>query len=87
MHWACCLMPIVSTLAYIWGVLSLIFAFVSVSSETGLFWNMGAAAWMWSGLVAGVLAMGRGKKPGMCRAKCGCGQATCATCSAQAKCC
>lgn len=68
MHMHCCLMPIVSCLVWLWGLLSLIFAFVA---QDGAFWGLGGAAWMWSGLVAGVLAMGKHKKPGMCRMACG----------------
>ena len=67
MHLHCCLAPLLTHLAWIWGVLSLIFAFVA---QEGTFWGMGAAGWMWSGLVAGVLAMGRLKKPGMCKMAC-----------------
>lgn len=87
-HWGCCWMPIFGHLAYAWGVLSLIFAFVA--GADGVFWGMGAAGWMWSGLVAGVLAVsGSKKRMGSCRGCSNCGSATCGGCgtSGGGKCC
>jgi hypothetical protein len=69
MHWMCCWMPMLGGLAFAWGVLSLIFAFVA--GADGAFMGYMADAWMWSGLVAGILAIsGSKKKLGSCRMTC-----------------
>lgn len=81
MHLHCCLMPILMHLVWIWGVLSLIFAFMAGATET--FWGLPALLWLANGLVAGVLSMGKCKKPGMCRmGACGTG-----ACNHGGKCC
>lgn len=60
MHWSCCWRPALNALLLVWGILSLIYAFMA--GEGGTFWGLSAAGWMWSGLVSGVLAIGVGKK-------------------------
>ena len=71
-------MPMLGGLAFAWGVLSLIFAFVA--GNDGTYWGMGAAGWMWSGLVAGVLAMsGTRRKLGACKCN-NCGSMSCGGC-------
>ena len=79
-HWMCCWVPMFGSLAFAWGVLSLIFAFVA---GEGVFWGMNAVGWMWSGLVAGVLAMsGTRKKLGACKM----GGGSCGGCGDKGKC-
>jgi hypothetical protein len=78
-HWSCCFFPLLGSIAWIAGLLSVVYAWISISNGQP-FWGLGAAEWFWSALTLGVLAMSASrKKMGSCRCG-GCGSSKCGGC-------
>lgn len=79
MHWACCIVPLLTLAFWVGGIVCLVLAWSAgvdtVLGKPDLFWYLNAVA-------LGVLAIGgRGKKFGACRkGACGCGSGTCGGC-------
>lgn len=60
-HWACCILPIVTTAFWVVAVVFLIAAWVSIRKQE-LVWGYSPDWWITNALVLGVLAIfGRGK--------------------------
>lgn len=73
-HWSCCILPIISCIMWVAGIVFVVAAWVSVI-KNDLVWGYGAQWWIWNALMFGILAMyGKGRKWGGCRGGgCGCG--------------
>lgn len=77
MHWSCCVVPLLSLIFWIGGIVALILAW---SAGDSLLLGKADAYWYLNALALGVLAAaGRGKKLGACR-KSGCGTGGCSGC-------
>lgn len=77
MHWSCCIIPLLSIILWVGGIVSLVLAWVAGES---LALGFDALFWYVNALTLGVLATGaRSKKIGACR-KGGCGHGSCGDC-------
>jgi hypothetical protein len=72
-HWMCCVMPIVSCLMWVAGVVFVVLSWISVMNATGEIWGLGPQWYIWNAVMFGILAIyGGGKKMGhhgMCECK------------------
>jgi hypothetical protein len=67
-HWSCCILPIVSCLMWVAGIVFLILSWVSVLNATGEIWGLGPQWYIWNAVMFGILAIYGGKlKIGSCR--------------------
>ena len=64
-HLACCWKPVVGTVLWTAGMLSLVMAWVAVYNR-GLVLGLEPLAWYWNALVLGVLAVGCSGHSGHC---------------------
>lgn len=60
-HWICCVLPIVSGLMWLAGVVFVILSWISVMNETGELWGYGPQWWIWNAVMLGILATYGGK--------------------------
>lgn len=69
-HWSCCVLPIITKIFWVAGIVFAIAAWVSVIKNQ-LVWGYGAQWWVINALMFGLLSLyGRGKKHGCCGEKC-----------------
>src|SRR5689334_21362945 len=65
MHWVCCIVPILSLVFWVGGIVALVLAWAAGDQ---MVWGKADAFWYLNALALGVLATyGRGKKWGSCR--------------------